>query len=97
MSNKVGPKGQIVIEKAIRQRLGIEQGYVAVQTLVDNHVEIRFYPGQHHRSLLGVLARPDQPSLTDEELSEAGEQAWIQIAKSDWLDFEIDTRKEVGK
>jgi AbrB family looped-hinge helix DNA binding protein len=88
MSNKVGPKGQIVIEKAIRERLGVEQGYVAVQTVVDDHIEIRFYPGEHNRSLLGILARPGQPILTDEELSVAGEQAWMQAVKTDWLESE---------
>lgn len=88
MHNKVGPKGQIVIEKAIRERLGVEHGYVAVQTVVDDHVEIRFYPGEHHRSLLGILARPDQPVLADEELSAAGEQAWMQAVKTDWLESE---------
>lgn len=97
MRSKVGPKGQIVIEKAIRERLGIEQGYVAVQTLVDDHVEIRFYPGEHTRSLLGILARPNQPALTDEELSEAGEQAWMQAARSDWFDFESGAMKEADQ
>lgn len=97
MRNKVGPKGQIVIEKTIRERLGIEQGYVAVQTLVDDHVEIRFYPGEHTRSLLGILARPNQPVLTDEELSAAGERAWMQAASSDWFDFESGVMKEVDQ
>lgn len=62
-----------------------------MQSVVDAHVEIHFYPGEHARSLLGILARSDQLILTDEELSTAGEQAWIQAAKSDWLDFEGDT------
>ena len=94
MANKVGPKGQIVIEKAIREQLGIEQGYMAVQTVVGDHVEIRFYPAEHNRSLLGILARPGQPVLSDEELSEARERAWMQVASEDWLEFESNLRAQ---
>ena len=42
MANKVGTKGQIVIDKRIRDSLGIEPGWIALQTLVDDHVEIYF-------------------------------------------------------
>jgi bifunctional DNA-binding transcriptional regulator/antitoxin component of YhaV-PrlF toxin-antitoxin module len=57
LANSVGPKGQVVIEKAIRDRLGVEPGWQAVQLLVDNHVEIYFIPPPHNRSLLGA-AKP---------------------------------------
>ncbi len=87
MSNRVGSEGQVVIDKAIREQLGIEEGYVAVQTVVDEHVEIRFYPPKHNRSLRGILARPGQPVLTDEEFEEAVEQAWAKAVKEDWLEY----------
>jgi AbrB family looped-hinge helix DNA binding protein len=57
MANRVGPKGQVVIEKEIRDKLGIGPGSVAIQRLVDDHVEIYFLPPRHNRSLLGA-ARP---------------------------------------
>lgn len=57
MANVVGPKGQIVIEKEIRDRLGVEPGWKTVQLLVDNHVRIYFIPPEHTRSLFGA-ARP---------------------------------------
>jgi AbrB family looped-hinge helix DNA binding protein len=57
VGNKVGPKGQVVIEKAIRDALGVEPGAIAVQQVVDDHVEIRFLPPRHNRSLFGA-ARP---------------------------------------
>ena len=56
MTNKVGSKGQIVIEKGIRDRLGIRPGYRAIQLLVDDHVELHFIPPDHNHSLMGILA-----------------------------------------
>lgn len=77
MPHKVGPKGQIVIDKQIRDRLGIETGWLALQRLVDNHVEVYFVPPEHRRSLKGSLAqyikRPLEP---DEDWHKLGESAW---------------------
>lgn len=55
MAHVVGPKGQVVIEKEIRDKLGVEQGWQTVQLLVDNHVRIYFIPPEHNRSLRGIL------------------------------------------
>lgn len=57
MANLVGPKGQVVIEKEIRDQLGVEPGWKAVQLLVENHVRIYFVPPEHQRSLFGA-AKP---------------------------------------
>lgn len=55
MLTTLGPKGQIVIEKAIRNALGIEPGYVAVQKLAgdhnDDHPRTCISGFQFHRSL----------------------------------------------
>ena len=56
MANKVGTKGQVVIDKKIREKLGIGPGWIALQSLVDDHVEIRFVGPEHNRSLMGSLA-----------------------------------------
>lgn len=76
MANLVGEKGQIVIEKPIRDALGVQPGSVAVQTLVGDHVEIRFQPPEHKRSLRGILARFVTRSLPVEEWEQARERAW---------------------
>jgi AbrB family looped-hinge helix DNA binding protein len=55
MAHVVGPKGQVVIEKEIRDKLGVQPGWQAVQLLVDNHVRIYFIPPEHNRSLRGIL------------------------------------------
>jgi AbrB family looped-hinge helix DNA binding protein len=57
MTTKVGPKGQVVIEREIREQLGIHPGMLAVQQVVDDHVEVRFVVGPHRQSLAGA-ARP---------------------------------------
>ncbi|MBI2934396.1 MAG: AbrB/MazE/SpoVT family DNA-binding domain-containing protein [Chloroflexi bacterium] len=77
MSGKVGSKGQIVISKEIRDRLGIRPGSIAIQRLVDNHVEIYFIPPPHRRSLKGCLTHLTNVRITTEaEWNEAREQAW---------------------
>jgi AbrB family looped-hinge helix DNA binding protein len=53
----VGSKGQIVIEKEVRDRLGIQPGWKAIQMVSDDHVRIYFIPPEHNRSLRGA-AKP---------------------------------------
>lgn len=77
MSHLVGEKGQVVIAKEIRERLGIERGWSTVQRLVGDHVELYFVPPAHRRSLKGSLSphirsRPDDAS----DWSAIRESAW---------------------
>ena len=78
MANVIGPKGQVVIKKEIRDRLGLGRGWKATQRIVDDHVEMHFIPPTHNRSLAGIL-KPfidaNRPAPTDEELEEAIEEA----------------------
>ncbi len=76
MANKVGEKGQVVIETAIRAALGIEPGFVAVQHLKGDRVEIRFHPPEHERSLRGALAGKIGRSVPARSWREAKEAAW---------------------
>ncbi|RIK07990.1 MAG: AbrB family transcriptional regulator [Acidobacteria bacterium] len=80
MASKVGTKGQIVIEKQIRDRLGIEEGSLAIQTIIDDRVEIRFFPPEHNESLRGVLRQYAKAALTDEELAEAVDSSWAEAS-----------------
>ncbi len=82
---RVGIKGQVVIEKPIRDALGIEPGAVAVQALVGDHVEIRFYPPEHERSLAGILGhRLPKPDLPQPSWEEVRRQAWPETARRRW-------------
>ena len=76
MAAKVGTKGQVVIEKSLRERLGVEPGHFAVQRIVGDHVEIRFHPPEHDCSLRGVLSAVTARSVAPEEWRDAKERAW---------------------
>ncbi len=81
MSYKVGQKGQVVIDHEIREALGIEPGQVAVQRRVDNRVEIRFYPAEHDRSLMGVLANAVTRDVDHEDWEKIRREAWEAAAR----------------
>jgi AbrB family looped-hinge helix DNA binding protein len=55
MASSVGERGQITIEKAIREELGVYAGDLAVQRIEDGRVIIEFLPAPHRRSLAGIL------------------------------------------
>lgn len=77
MSHVLGARGQVVIAKEIRDRLGVGPGWSTVQRVVGDRVEIRFVPPEHDRSLAGSLSRWARPDLASEEaLREAIEGAW---------------------
>lgn len=64
MASTVGERGQVTIEKAIREELGVYAGDVAVQRVEDGRLVIEFVPAPHRRSLAGMLrddARPIRP------------------------------------
>jgi AbrB family looped-hinge helix DNA binding protein len=82
MAYVVGAKGQIVIAKEIRERLGVEPGWVALQRLVDDHVEVYFLPPQHRQSLKGSLASHVKLRIgTGEEWEKAREAAWRAVTR----------------
>ncbi len=86
MSAKVGSKGQIVIEKPIRDALGVKTGFVAVQNLVEDHIVIHFYPPEHEASLKGILASERHKHVSAEEWPEARRRAWPAAVKAEWAE-----------
>ena len=77
MSSKVGEKGQIVIEQEIRDQLRIEPGWIAVQRLVDGHLEVYFLPPEDDRSTAGRLAQSTSVRIPgDEALEEVIARSW---------------------
>jgi AbrB family looped-hinge helix DNA binding protein len=81
MNYVVGAKGRIVIPKAIRTQLGIQPGWIALQRLVDDHLEIYFVPPEHRRSLKGSLAPYVKAQITPEKWWDSREKAWAAEAK----------------
>jgi AbrB family looped-hinge helix DNA binding protein len=93
MAHVVGPKGQVVIEKEIRDRLGIGPGWKAIQRIVDDHVELRFIPPPHNRSLAGCLRHlmdPNKPAPTDEEIDRAIEAGFAEEAREEETQIRAD-------
>ena len=82
MAIKVGGKGQVVIDKAIRDQLGIGPGWLAIQRIVDDHVEIYFVTPEHNRSLAGSLTPYTNVHIPlGPEWNKAKETAWEMAVK----------------
>lgn len=89
MAYSVGQKGQVVIAKEIRDKLGVEPGWTAIQTLVDNHVEIYFIPPKHNRSLKGSLSKyAEGITFSDEDWGKIKDKAWSDSIREEYGDYE---------
>jgi AbrB family looped-hinge helix DNA binding protein len=76
MGHRVGERGQITIEKGIRDELGIYAGDEAVQRIEDGHIVIEMVPGRHDRSLAGAAAKHAQRKPPDESWDALRDAAW---------------------
>jgi AbrB family looped-hinge helix DNA binding protein len=77
MPHIIGTKGQLVIEKEIRDQLGIQPGWIAVQRVVDDHIEVWFQPPEHDRSMKGSLASHTRVKVPPgDSWEKARESAW---------------------
>jgi bifunctional DNA-binding transcriptional regulator/antitoxin component of YhaV-PrlF toxin-antitoxin module len=77
MTCLVGTKGQVVIAKEIRERLGVQPGWVALQHLVGDRVEIHFLPPEHSESIKGSVAQYLRTEVPPGE-------AWDEARKAAW-------------
>jgi AbrB family looped-hinge helix DNA binding protein len=75
MSNKVGERYQITIDKAVRERLGVQPGDLAIERIEDGLLVVEFMPRTHDRSLRGILRRDPVPPGSTDSASEK-EAAW---------------------
>ena len=76
MTSRVGERGQITIEKAIREELAIYAGDEAVQRVEDGRIVIEVIPGRHHRSMAG--------SLRDKIGRTPADESWEALRKAAW-------------
>ncbi len=81
MSSLVGTKGQVTIEKEIRDVLGVQPGWRAIQRMDGERVVLEFLPPKHRRSLAGCLENATTVRIpAGETFEEAVEQAWADSA-----------------
>jgi AbrB family looped-hinge helix DNA binding protein len=76
MSSRVGERGQITIEKAIREELAIYAGDETVQRVEDGRIVIEVIPGRHGRSLAGSLRSKVGRTPPDESWPAIRDAAW---------------------
>ncbi len=78
MSTVVGQKGQVTIERPIREALGIGPGWRAVQRIEDGSVIMRFLPPKHNESLAGILGKYTTVRFPSEEALDAAiDASWV--------------------
>jgi AbrB family looped-hinge helix DNA binding protein len=68
-------KGQVTVPAEIRRALGLRPGDSILFMVSGGHVTIERAPSI--RDFAGFLKRPGQKSLSDKELREIREQAWV--------------------
>lgn len=76
MGSRVGERGQITIEKSIREELGIYAGDETVQRIEDGRIVIEVVPGRHRRSLAGSLKERVAHRPADESWEALRQAAW---------------------
>jgi AbrB family looped-hinge helix DNA binding protein len=65
MSNVVGERFQITIDKKVREQLGIQPGDRAIERVEGGRLVVDFVPKPHNDSLLGILKQPGTKPITD--------------------------------
>jgi AbrB family looped-hinge helix DNA binding protein len=76
MTSRVGERGQITIEKAIREELAIYAGDETVQRVEDGRIVIEVIPGRHRRSLAGALRDKLGQRPPDDDWAILRDAAW---------------------
>jgi AbrB family looped-hinge helix DNA binding protein len=74
MSNVVGARFQITIDRKVREELGIKPGDRAVERVENGRLVVHFTPRPHRDSLLGILRQPAQAPIDDWQ--DLKERAW---------------------
>jgi AbrB family looped-hinge helix DNA binding protein len=76
MTSRVGRRGQITIDKVIREELDIRAGAVTVQRVEEGRIVIAVIPGRHRRSVAGSLRDKVGRTPPDESWPILRQAAW---------------------
>jgi bifunctional DNA-binding transcriptional regulator/antitoxin component of YhaV-PrlF toxin-antitoxin module len=83
LGTSVGERGQITIEKEIRERLGVRPKDIAIQNVEDGRLVVTFVKPHepHMRSVAGILGPPprlpDPDKVWDELVEEAAATEYL--------------------
>lgn len=94
MSNVVGERFQITIDKKAREQLGVQPGDRAVEWVEEGRLVVYFVPKPHTRSLLGILKKPGTEPITDWQAFK--EKAWA-ARTAEIMDAHADSRRHRQK
>lgn len=89
LGTSVGERGQITIEREIREKLGIKPKDIAVQRVHDGRLVVEFVrPHEPHmRSLAGILGpspgRPREPLDIDDVVGRSVAEEWRRPVAAD--------------
>ena len=73
----VTAKGQVTLRKRVLEHLGVRPGdRVDVDLLPDGRMQVRAKHGRSVTAIFGMLARPETPTRSVEELNEAAAAGW---------------------
>jgi len=81
----VGAKGQIVIDKPLRDCLGVGPGWRAEQSVENGRLIVEFVPPVHQNSLAGCLeafVRPGTQPVTEEEIDRIVERSVLEESRN---------------
>ena len=82
LGTSVGERGQITIEREIREQLGIKPKDLAIQRVQDGQLVVEFVrpPEAHMRSLAGILGpspgQPGEPLDVDGAVAQGVAEEW---------------------
>lgn len=76
MASRVGERGQITLDKGIREELAIYAGDEAIQRVEDGRIVIEVVPGRHSRSLAGAAVPHIRRHPPDESWEALRDAAW---------------------
>ncbi len=94
MTNKVGDRFQITIDKVVREQLGVRPGDQAVEWIEDGRLVIAFLPRPHQESMLGILKRySDRPIEPITDWQAVKERAWAARSREIMEVLDADSRR----
>ena len=96
----IGTKGQIVIDKPLRERLGVGPGWQTQQSVEAGRLIVEFLPPVHRDLLAGCLqshVRPGTPPASAEDIDRLVEEAALEEWRAPSRTLQARRQAETGE